>query len=347
MKKKLLILLIILSTSITLFSQTNDKSQNALKILGYKGKVKSCKETLFHTDSIFNRLEKSILKSSVTYEFNQDGNLEEIIYYHPKDTTSKYPDKSSRRIFMSDKDKLLKVTYFNDKDIITNRFIYTYDEKGNKKEELVYDKDSLIQTNVANNVYYKNGEMKELTLITYMYNREYDKSFRKYDIRGNIIEEYSNMMHFSGTHELYKYDSKDRMIECTLLNDGKEVGMKKFTYVKKDNVIKEVTYCDGKIESTISTTYDKRGNIIETSNDGHVTKNSYNNKYQLVKKENLNRDVITNTTIYIYDKKGNTISEVDKSSSTYRKYDKYGNWISKILKTIYGTTITEREIEYR
>lgn len=202
-----------------------------------------------------------------------------------------------------------KITY-DSQNIVTERFTYSYDDKGNVTDELLYGRDGmLLYKNVFG--YDKAGKNKV--------------SEKRYDRDSKLINE-----------TLYNYSGGKLSKEETFNGKGETEYSKKFLFDAKGNVTKESVFENfDNATTTDDHTYDTAGNRVKTV----TTKNNkvvLTGEYKYDDKKGLTESKIT-------DEQGRTI----ENKSFKHEYDEAGNVVKTITykdgKPVY---INERKITY-
>jgi len=222
-----------------------------------------------------------------------------------------------------------------DRSYKTKNFLSTYNIKGMKTEEKVFD---FHGGGVTRHVYNEAGKEAEL----YKYKKDgslHYKSVNTYDNNGDLVEHnsrYTNGKFLNKT--VYKFNSNHQYIESLQYeNDKKLLHTCQFKYDERGNrtdflLLKD----DGSISTWKIYKYDENRNIIELKDlnpDGSV------------------KELITHS--YTYDRQGNLkmdgvyINRVSPWRTFEYEYDEQGNWIKKTA--FYKKTpehIFVREISY-
>lgn len=224
------------------------------------------------------------------------------------------------------------------KDTLTSKAVYKYDEKGNLVEANYYD----LKTNSV-----------------------FSKDQRVYDDRGNMVEItfFNRIGEIDGKYT-YTYDSLNNEIEKNTFWKGKFDGKVVTAYDYKNMIVK-VSFCkaDGNFQNSHSYKIDEKGNHIEDyDSDGNITSKStitYDDKGNIIKEHSQAWEMdTTNLVVNIqYDKYNNeilrTITDLNNNNQVSTRktefvYDKFGNW-TKMVETwswLPDRQTTKREIEY-
>lgn len=314
---KYTIILLLFGFSLFGFCQKNINNKNDLEKDGLKGKVK---QVNVYSNKTFTT--KGASSASKTYDDKGYLVKSSSGYALALTDTFIYDAKGN---LVEKKEYLKNVTslQYTKPVNLYRKFIYAYDEKSNRTEEVFYQ--------------YKNNFYKDSTII---------KSTYKYDGEGNIIEKNIND---SNIVQTYKYDYKGNLLENYLYKPKNKLKLKRiFVYDTNGNQQElSVFTSSGKVKNKITYLYDDNGNKIEQKN--HKPKNW------------LSQERIVKQT-YKYDDKGNIIEKAiykadgslkDKYIYLY-EYDKEGNWVKKATTVNHPTsllvdklnTITNREIVY-
>lgn len=229
MKKHGLIVLAGFIIGVAIFSCcTNNKNRNSLTKDGLKGKVKTIEETRYDVVEKFGELQKGSIRIKATYEYDENGNLNEQISSisnraYGTTYTNKYNEKGN----------------LIGKNIVSDalgrsgcKFTYKYDENGNRIEEVFYDSTGRLYYETTSK-FDEKGNQIEYVFFNPRENWK-NKETYEYDKKGNQIG--GNYYDSSGrlTNKItYKYDEKGNQIEFRYCNsDGKLKN--KYTYKYND-----------------------------------------------------------------------------------------------------------------
>ena len=246
-------------------------------------------DTFTYEYDIHDRLIKETVGEEViNYEYDNNSNQTKI-----GNLIRTYDNLD--RILTQTRDNLTVEYTYNDNE----KTLQIKDPKGNITKE-VYDKANRLQKVINSNhtteyEYNVDGSLKAqknpTNIIKYTYNT--DKSLQSIVTEkndGQVIDKYTytydnNNNILKENNKSYTYDSLNRL--NTVTENGKKV-----------------TY-----------TYDNSGNILEKTEEDEEkiisTKNTYNEKNQLISTKIKQNDVLSNSYSYTYDKNGNMISSSD------------------------------------
>lgn len=151
------------------------------------------------------------LKLQTTYDYDEKGNkIEENTFgrFETKKTTYKYDDKGREveslitfsfqgidgsvelRITKEydQKGNVIEEKNYNNRNQLSNRNIFTYDERGNRIKEIFID----LNTNESEekNIYTYDKNNKKIEIQKYISKNLSEKTTIKYDEKGNILEEH-------------------------------------------------------------------------------------------------------------------------------------------------------------
>ena len=246
-------------------------------------------DTFTYEYDIHDRLIKETVGEEViNYEYDNNSNQTKI-----GNLIRTYDNLD--RILTQTRDNLTVEYTYNDNE----KTLQIKDPKGNITKE-VYDKANRLQKVINSNhtteyEYNVDGSLKAqknpTNIIKYTYNT--DKSLQSIVTEkndGQVIDKYTytydnNNNILKENNKSYTYDSLNRL--NTVTENGKKV-----------------TY-----------TYDNSGNISEKTEEDEEkiisTKNTYNEKNQLISTKIKQNDVLSNSYSYTYDKNGNMISSSD------------------------------------
>lgn len=331
MKKTIIALLILPVFCVCQNSNNKTEAENA----GLLGKVKQITSKSYESKKSENDIKESqrtggsasnYLKAFDTqgrfikeYGFKEDGTLQYSLVL-------KYRDDG----------KLREVTqYYNGVLTARNKSNYTFNSKGLKIAEQVYD-----------------------TLGVLLSKGEY-----KYDENGNLAEDYQTLADGSFVSKrTYTYDAKGNKTEELHFNAAGDVILK--ITLKYDGNGNETEWCsynkDGGFNLKKTKKYSDKGYLLE-SIDEYQDKSLYskytylkhNDKGKPVEGKSFKADGSLEYNYYCkYDEKGDETEMIWKkpngtvSETRKYEYDKAGNWIKSISYWSGTYSITLREIEY-
>ena len=231
------------------------------------GDVKMVAVTKYHLNEKFGELVKGGRQYTMSYKFNQQGDVisymypEPYPYYYVYDWFWKYNSEGKVKdlsVYRRSTD-----SENNENSELKKKYIYTYDSSGNLIELATYDDDGLLEEKTIVR-YDANGNAIEESRFE---SSGYAKSrrFFKYDTNGNIIEELDAN---SVPKYKYKYDSWGNRIDVELYATAECVGSRyEYEYNSNGDVIRFSVY-DGydnslRGENRYSYVYDSAGNRIE------------------------------------------------------------------------------------
>lgn len=240
------------------------------------------------------------------------------------------------------------------KGVLWKKFVYTYDNKGNRTEVNVYDakaSEHPTKNPSAGTEKPKEEEPKKLS---------YDEIP---DPKLFFVEEYNN----AGVlwkKDVYVYDDNRKITQVKSMdNKDKPQFNYVYTYDENGNETSRTTLDkNDKQVQKISYTYDTKGNVtemVEHDAQGALAQKEtykYNEKNQKVEQQGYNfNGSLAYTFKYFYNPKGELIEtrtfnpqgDLTSKLTQHFKTDAYKNWIERIQYTDgKGSYITERTIEY-
>ncbi len=229
------------------------------------GDVKMVAVTKYHLNEKFGEVVKGGCQYTMSYEFNQQGDVISYMYHDPY-WDSKYVYDRFWKYNSEGKVKEISVyrrSTDSENSTLSKKCIYTYDSSGNLIELATYDDDGLLKGKTIVR-YDANGNAIEESQFG---SSGYAKSrrFFKYDTNGNIIEELDAN---SVPKYKYKYDSWGNHIEVELYNRAGCVESRyEYEYNSNGDVIRFSEYSgyDNSLrgENRYSYVYDSAGNRIE------------------------------------------------------------------------------------
>lgn len=276
-------------------------------------------------------------------------------------------DKSSTYLYAYDKaGNRINYSSFDDEDMATITFLYTYNSKGNPFETNYYSK-GVLQTKY---LYSYDANDKVTSKATYGGDGLLKSIlFFSYDTNGSLLKEegtYYNNGSIS-IRTLHTYGEKG-LIEKRLQysGSGSFILEAQYRYDDKGNLTEEVDYNnEGLLESNLINIYDSNDNMTGKVNfKGGVLRSlftyRYNEKNKLAeiieyRANGMQRD----RTIYQYDEMGNYKGvatydvEIDKVSiiDFIHLYDENGNWTKKIESRVMiedeGNSLKPEKITFR
>lgn len=311
-------------------SYSYDKLNRLVKEINPQGKIKSINYDL---------------NGNITKLINERNEITEFFYDGNNNLIRRIDERGHITKFWYD----LKDRVVNEIDPLDVFTTYKYDGEGNlvtfidgngNITQYSYDlmnrlteiKD--VKGYITKNVYDTGGRLREVIKPNgEVINYDYDKLNLLIEKRyNNIAEEQVNyyynelgqrvaMGDATGGYK-YNYDELGRLIEATqgdnviryeydkcdqlsaiIYPDGKRID---YSYDKNDKLIKVADD-----DKTIEYSYDELGNVLSAKRSTGVWTNyDYDEKGQIIKLENLRNEEIISSFEYVYDNKGNIISEV-------------------------------------
>lgn len=261
MKQSILTFIIVfLSLSFTQ-GQSNKNTLTEMKI---SGTVKSIIDKRYTPIVKSGETQKGKLISTTVYTFNDAGNQIENTTEEQDESNQKVITKTTFK-YNTNGNVIESNTIQREK--LTDKNIYKYNDKGHLTEYYVYNPDGSI----SNRFVYKN------------------------DANGNRIEEVQFLSDGSSMGKYtYKYDDKGNKIEWNSYNqDGSLFQKTYFKYDDKGNMIENGSYMNGKTSNKYTVKYDSNGNIIEQVNydDNGKAYMKRVNKYESDKNSNWTKNV--------------------------------------------------------
>ncbi len=233
------------------------------------GDVKMVTVTKYYLSDKFGELVKGSSQYTMSYEFNQQG---DVISYMYSDTHWGDSYSAMVRVWKYNSEgkvKDLSIYYRdnlgenNENSVLKQKDIYTYDSSGNLIELARYDDDGSLEEKTILR-YDANGNAIEKSRFNSSGYAE-SRRFFKYDTNGNIIEELDVN---SGSNYKYKYDSWGNRIEVGWYSTATERVVNRYEYEYNSNgdMIRFSEYrSDNSLrrEDRYSYVYDSAGNRIE------------------------------------------------------------------------------------
>jgi hypothetical protein len=350
-----------------------------------KGNIVSIKETEYLAVNRFGELVKERLTSEGTAYFNKRNLLDSAVYYSKNDEDVIKEAGYYKLFYQSNnhKEVVYKTIHYEvrrskikqyqeEEDLYVE--IFKYDLLGNVIEKERYEKDKLIEKELAtyskenkllnyqrfgndgaleyevNYTYGSKGNIIEQ--ISYGRGRTYENKKNKYNARNQILETTCYDINNSPSYKItYKYNSVGKLFEVfsDYINQSSGNKTVKYNYTISGGY-QELEYGgDGNL-LTGSKRYDGKGRILEQID--WYSKNTYVYNEQGQQTQETNYHFVYDSNKDINAKK---IRSIDRT--TY-EFDKQGNWV----KSIYSYTdaaddenlmipkkykITDRVIQYR
>lgn len=198
-----------------LLSIFNEMGNFTERIYSKNGKIDSKRTYIYNNQrNIIDKKEYDSdgnLKLQTTYDYDEKGNkIEENTFgrFETKKTTYKYDDKGREveslitfsfqgidgsvelRITKEydQKGNVIEEKNYNNRNQLSNRNIFTYDERGNRIKEIFID----LNTNESEekNIYTYDKNNKKIEIQKYISKNLSEKTTIKYDEKGNILEEH-------------------------------------------------------------------------------------------------------------------------------------------------------------
>lgn len=198
-----------------LLSIFNEMGNFTERIYSKNGKIDSKQTYIYNNQkNIIDKKEydsDGILKLQTTYDYDEKGNkIEENTFgrFETQKTTYKYDDKGREveslitfsfqgidgsvelRITKEydQKGNVIEEKNYNNRNQLSNRNIFTYDERGNRIKEIFID----LNTNESEekNIYTYDKNNKKIEIQKYISKNLSEKTTIKYDEKGNILEEH-------------------------------------------------------------------------------------------------------------------------------------------------------------
>lgn len=229
------------------------------------GDVKMVAVTKYHLNEKFGELVKGGCQYTMSYEFNQQGDVVSYMYpsdvYYVYDWFWKYNSEGKVKdisVYKRDTD-----SENNENSKLHKKYIYTYDSSGNLIELATYDDDGLLEGKTIVRYDANGNGIEESQFDSSGYAKS--RRFFKYDTNGNIIEELDA---YSAPNYKYKYDSWGNRIEVESYDTiGRVERRYEYEYNSNGDVIRFSVYggYDNSLrgENRYSYVYDSAGNRIE------------------------------------------------------------------------------------
>ena len=235
------------------------------------GDVKMVAVTKYHLNEKFGELVKGGCQYTMSYEFNQQGDVVSYMYQVPeygdyivKDWFWKYNSEGKvKDISVYSKYVRWDDNGNNKNSELYKKYIYTYDSSGNLIVLATYDDDGLLEGKTIVRYDANGNAIEESQFKPSGYAKS--RRFFKYDTNGNIIEELDAN---SIPNYKYKYDSWGNRIEVELYDTAGCVESRyEYEYNSNGDVIRFSVYggYDNSLrgENRYSYVYDSAGNRIE------------------------------------------------------------------------------------
>ncbi len=251
---------------------------------------------------------------------------------------------------------------------VTQERTITYDERGNKVEQVVYGFDYNFRKYIESRVVYTFDSNGRATgWEDYANGKDVPaKSTYIYDDKGQRIKQ--SVTNPDGTVRAILtliYDSKGKNVEKRYDNSGAGMGLYNVvnSYDSKGNLIESVSYnAGGSVIHKVRSDYDDKGNQIEviaySSNaTGEVVRTS-RNTFRYDKRGNMvertvydNNDAVQSRTSHEYSESGNLISSITynaqgkilSKTSVSLEFDSHGNWVKYIFNWDRNTGVGQAE----
>ncbi|GJQ07770.1 hypothetical protein CAPN010_19280 [Capnocytophaga cynodegmi] len=304
----------------------NSNSSSTKSIWKYNEKEELI-EYIRYEDETVSRKEKHIYK-----EVGERGNLVKTIWCEYK-----FGETFNVERYYNEHEKLIEEIHYEENGTISSKETWKYNDKGNKIENIWYN---------------KNGKIVKKT--------------SKYDDKGNLIEE---TYYDRFGKEFLKYNDKGNLIEEIKYNRNGKIDFKETReYNNQGNLIEEIRYRrDGKIDFKETWKYDSQGNKMERYEGRQdrkkwqeaFSKFTYENNRTTIERVRYTNGNISSEETWRYDEKGKLIevSERKKQNTgkwkeelTKYEHDDQDNWIQEMIfkqqrnKQIISKRI--QEIEY-
>lgn len=360
MNKNLLLTILIIALSSYCFSQKVILDIDEFKV---KGNVESLNEFRYNAIDQLG----TIIKGTITKEDFVEGitnskknfsvsfdTLGNFLSFNEFNNISS-PWHTNEYIYTDKRLTSINEKFFASDENIDMKYIYKYDNVGNKIEVSSYRNETLFSKNIYKYLTKPNG--KEIVEIDYDYDGSISSRYLKeFDTKGNKIKHITfDALGKEKSAFLYTYNEKGYNTEC-IYRWKDETGKGGIKWVSKyDNsgkVLIENRYdLMNKLQNTHMFKYNSDGlligGIVEYPNGKKILQ--YNNIYEgkmKIKKIEVDKD---GTKTYKYNKLGDIIEYEDKEV-TYRYdyiYDEKENW-TKIIeyKNTIPILIKERVISY-
>ena len=311
---------IILIIAICIFYSCNNNTENVNSLFSENGNIKSKKYISYDAEFKFGELTKT---DTSWYDYTEVNSIGNLIYSGYKNYKDGVLDDFTKRSFIyNSSNDLISQIVIDNIDTVTTLFEYNDNNIEKETEFLnnIIDKTTLFEYNKKN----ENIEQKLYDSV----NNLIELWLFKYDENGNVISK-------------NKYDSENNLIELSKFEYDKNGNLITENRYDYDGVLlmKEInTYSRNKLKSNVRRYFDgeylrneygyyyENGMLIENhiksfSYDklkySSITKSSYNNKGDEIKRENIN----------YY---GRTSSQDTSYEEFYNfRYDDYDNLIYK------------------
>lgn len=257
MKKFNVIMLFLIGLSLSSF--ISKKNENDLIKNGIKGNVKKIHETTYIGIEKFGEFQKQSTKSSSVSIYNTLGNLATKISYtidgSLKDSTNyKYDSNnnckesnsfksngvlSGKTISKYNQDnRVIEINFYEPDGSLHFKFVKKYDVNGNNIESLEYNSEGNLESR-AFGVFDVNGKLVELGFVI---ERKSYKAIYKYDSKNNLIEVQKYWDSTLDEKLTYKYDENSNLIEESSIDSEGNLSpviSNKYDYDNKGNWIKK------------------------------------------------------------------------------------------------------------
>lgn len=302
--------LFIALAAITLLASCGDVEARDYERLGFTCKVKSVKDSHYSAAEKFGEEVAEDLEGVVVTKFNDNGDIETIIFYDEKG------------------ERQGQVTYkFNDDGRETDRIIYSEDGQPWIRRTTVWDGDKMM--GVTTTRYRDNMEIKSVE--EYSYDGDKIKKAVYKDEATGISGEWVYKYEGENVSEIARYDETGELEGYTRYADYKgKVGTKT-----------ESTSSDGRITS--KTIVDEKNRLLSEEVEGFLVATA---KYD----KNGNPLMLSNARLGEQGTVYNSYIRDDSSPEVWKftyTFDKKGNWTERHdYKNGKLETIVKREIEY-
>lgn len=234
------------------------------------GDVKMVTITKYHLNEKFGELVKGRFQYTMSYEFNQQGDVVsymyqvlESSYYIVRDWFWKYNSEGKAKDISVYSRGYWAYEGDNKNRELYKKYIYTYDSSGNLIELATYDDDGLLEEKTIVRYDANGNAIAESKFRSSGYAKS--RKFFNYDTNGNIIEELGAN---SVPKYKYKYDSWGNRIEVELYDTTGSVKSRcEYEYNSNGDVIRFSEYSgyDNSLRggNRYSYVYDSAGNRIE------------------------------------------------------------------------------------
>jgi hypothetical protein len=341
-KCQIFVLTIILTTTFSINTNSQNSNNNDLSRYGLMGKVKSLRTVKYEVLGTYKAIKKG------------------------KALADKYTDGSNSLVRFDKQGYIVSGERYNSDGSLYLEYNYKYNKQYGHTDIIYKLSDGSI-TGKDKRKYDDNGNLIEVNHSCDSTGNNCYKYIYKYDEKGRMIEHIQyNSFALLDTKYTYKYDDKDNLIEenyFTYNSKGVTNHIKEtYKYDNKGNEIEKIIlHVDVNISKKLLSKYDKNNKVIEENwynSEGPDSKSfyKYSNNYKKLKLKCFSEeDILTKMTIEKYDDKGNIIEckeyNSEKELGWHQEiryvYDNKGNWIKKTEyrnKTPYS--IIQREINY-